>query len=783
VNNFTPNSFVEIDPATGEVLRQFAPPSGAKDIGTYTPYAVEHGTLWIGAGDDLVKMDTRLGKEVDRFDLDKIVGAPGAAEGVALGGGLVWVGRDVGLGQVVGLDPATRRIEYRFDDVVHHIDVAYGGNVVWAADFGGLDVLDLGTNAVTNVRDITSTSNFVAAGGGFGWTTDAARGVVYKIATDGRVVGTYRTGLGANGGSFSDGVLWVANQDEGSVSGIDAITGTQTTYRFDHPVGVAAAGQGLLLVSLQTGRTVEDRIDDLTGRVVRLFSQQGALGEGAEPALNWNFAAFQIDFATCAKLVNYPDKDGPTGLRLQPEVAAALPIVSGDGRTYTFTIRNGYRFSPPTNEPLTAETFRYSIERALSPKLGDFQPAAYFVDDIEGEQAFRDGKADHISGLRVSGNQLLITLTKPSPDFLQRLSAPFFCPVPGGTPFVAGAPVQGGSIGTVGYIPSAGPYYVADWNNDKYVILKRNPNYHGPRPHALDAIALREGVEAGSALERIDHEGWDGIVSSGHNGSNPFDPLLGPAGALASRYREPTSGGNEYRPVPMPEVGFIALNAARGPFTNPTLRRAAALALNRAALAAVWGQAPTDQLLPPSFPAFEDRPLYPLTTPDLNRAAALAKGRPATAVMAVYSGCDPCARTAEAVKAQLAEIGVRVRIKEYEDAFDVASKPGAGIDIFDSATQVDFPDSATFLSRALLQDTPRGWLSAEVRRDVEDVARLTGERRQSAAASLSERLATGPVPVVAYGNWVQGELFAPSVGCRVFPPFGYGVDLAALCKG
>jgi hypothetical protein len=150
--------------------------------------------------------------------------------------------------------------------------------------------------------------------------------------------------------------------------------------------------------------------------------------------------------------------------------------------------------------------------------------------------------------------------------------------------------------------------------------------------------------------------------------------------------------------------------------------------------------------------------------------------------MATFSSCDPCAQAAEVVRAQLGRIGIRVKIKKYEDAFGAASKPGTGIDIFDSGTQVDFPDSATFLSRALLQDTPRRWLSAEVLRDVEEVARLTGERRQSAAATLSDRLAIGLVPVVAYGNWVQGELFAPSAGCRVFPPFGYGVDLAALCK-
>ena len=104
VMNFTPSSYVEIDPATGKVLTQFAPPSGSTDTTTYQPYAVDGNSLWTGSGHDLVRMDTDLGKEVDRFHLDKLVGDSGTVEGVALGDGLVWVSRDVGIGQIVAFD-------------------------------------------------------------------------------------------------------------------------------------------------------------------------------------------------------------------------------------------------------------------------------------------------------------------------------------------------------------------------------------------------------------------------------------------------------------------------------------------------------------------------------------------------------------------------------------------------------------------------------------------------------------------------------------------------------
>ena len=55
-----------------------------------------------------------------------------------------------------------------------------------------------------------------------------------------------------------------------------------------------------------------------------------------------------IAYATCAKLLNYPDTPLPHGSGLVPDVARSLPTVSYDGRTYTFTIRKGFRFSPPS---------------------------------------------------------------------------------------------------------------------------------------------------------------------------------------------------------------------------------------------------------------------------------------------------------------------------------------------------------------------------------------------------------------------------------------------------
>jgi class 3 adenylate cyclase/ABC-type transport system substrate-binding protein len=774
VDNFFPASYLQIDPVSGRPLREIsAPPKDpeAEEAFSETPFAVDGNTLWATAGDDVVKIDIEREREVDRFPLGEILGGEGHAEGVVLGAGSLWVSRS--LGQIARIDPTSGRLEHRWDDIFPHLNIAFADGSLWVADDAGIVRIDPETSRIFRA-DLTGNAR-VAAGGGFGWTSDENKGVVYKIDPSGSIAATYSTGLGAGHMSFADGTLWVANQDVGTVTGIDAVTGKTTTLRFGHPVTTLAVGDGRLLLGLLEGRSVEDSIDALTGDVVKLIAYRGEIDNG-EPALDTGLAALQIAFATCAKLLNYPDEPAPAGWQLGPEVATAMPEISDGGRTYTFTVGSGYRFSPPENERVTAETFRYSIERALSPRLGEGTPGPMFIDDIVGESAFRNGDADTISGLRASGNTLSIRLVAPSADFLERLALPFFCPVPTDTPLVPGG-LGRGEVGVAGgvHFPAAGPYYIADHNNDEYVILKRNPNYRGPRPHALDAIVIREGIDAGLAVDRIEHEGWDGI-------SMLFDPLLDPGGPLDQRWG-PESGADEDEPTyvaaPSLTTGYVAFNASSEPFSDPSVRRTAALALDRSALARVYAQAPTSSLLPPTVPGTEEI-THSSLRPRLAAARRAMAGRHVSALMAVFADCEPCMTEAQAIRDELAPIGIDVRTQRVSDVEQVFRR-GSPFDLFDGGTGVLYPDPAVVLSQLFLRDLPTTWLPAYVERDVRRVSEIVGPRRQEMAIRLADRLATDDVPVVAIGNGSIGTVIGPRLGCRVFPPLGFGIDLAALC--
>ena len=60
-----------------------------------------------------------------------------------------------------------------------------------------------------------------------------------------------------------------------------------------------------------------------------------------DPQLDYLSSGWEIQYAVGCKLFNYPDKLGDAGSQLTPEAAVGAPIVSKDGKTYTFRIRPG----------------------------------------------------------------------------------------------------------------------------------------------------------------------------------------------------------------------------------------------------------------------------------------------------------------------------------------------------------------------------------------------------------------------------------------------------------
>ncbi|MGL6278111.1 MAG: ABC transporter substrate-binding protein, partial [Gaiella sp.] len=494
-----------------------------------------------------------------------------------------------------------------------------------------------------------------------------------------------------------------------------------------------------------------------------------------DPALAYFPLSWQLLYATCAKLVNYPGEAGPEGSQLVPEVAESLPERSADGRTFSFRIRRGFRFSPPSNQPVTAQTFKYAIERSLSPEMkGGGQ---YYLGDVVGAEAFMAGKASGISGVVARGDRLTIRLVAPAPDLPTRLALPFFCAVPIGTP----RDPKG-----VRTIPSAGPYYVSSYGPGQGVVLTRNPNYEGGRPQRPDRIQVSFGISA----RKIDSGVEAGRVDYNINGVDPAGEAR-----VAARYGRGSAaartGRQRYFVTPRLLLSYIILNTSRPLFADARLRRAVNYAIDRAALAGIGivgigPERPTDQYLPPGMPGFKDARVYPLK-PDVTRARALAG--PTQRVAVLYTCQEsPCDRLAQTIKTNLAAIGIQVTVEAFpaDEHFTRLGRPGEPFDLAVGGYvgwAADFPDPANFLN--FLVGTGSGgatpaFTDPGYQRKVQAASRLAGPPRYLTYGKLDAHVSRAYAPWVPLGNPVSRDFFSARMGCQVVNPV-YGVDLAGLC--
>ena len=105
-----------------------------------------------------------------------------------------------------------------------------------------------------------------------------------------------------------------------------------------------------------------------------------------DPALAYDVSSWSLEFATCAKLFNYPDKAKAAGTRVIPEVVRSWRV-SKDGRTYTFELKKTFRFH--TGAPVTARSFADAFDRDAKPIMKS--DATEFMHEIVGADAVIEG--------------------------------------------------------------------------------------------------------------------------------------------------------------------------------------------------------------------------------------------------------------------------------------------------------------------------------------------------------------------------------------------------------
>ena len=246
--------------------------------------------------------------------------------------------------------------------------IAVDNDVVWLTDSEANNVTRIDPTGLQTPIAVGNGPSGIAVGAGGVWVADSQDNAVVRIDPNTRsVTTTIAVGRSPAGIAVGAGSVWVADSGDGTVTRIDP-----RTNRVVARITVGGSPQAITIANGRAWVTVDAQAigpADLASRGGTLRMDAPYDVDSMDPALAYYTVSEQLLYATCAKLLNNPDTHGAASAQLTPEVARSLPTRSADGRTYTFTIRRGFRFSPPSNEPVTAQTFKATIERTLNPRM------------------------------------------------------------------------------------------------------------------------------------------------------------------------------------------------------------------------------------------------------------------------------------------------------------------------------------------------------------------------------------------------------------------------------
>jgi ABC-type oligopeptide transport system substrate-binding subunit len=512
-----------------------------------------------------------------------------------------------------------------------------------------------------------------------------------------------------------------------------------------------AAGAAMFAASAWTGGSVKD------GGTFRYGTAQASVQ--LDPQLAYVNTAWWLEYATALKLVNWPDRAGPAGTRFVLEAAKSFAVSNG-GKTYTFAIRKGLRFSD--GSPVTARSFAYAIDRTANKQLAS--PGAQFITepygtDIVGARRVNDGYATHVSGVTAKGYRLVIRLTRPDGAFLSKLTMPFFQATSRTLPL---------SREVESAYPSAGPYAFTKHVPNSESKLRRNRYYRGSRPRHL------AGVDVSWNYDPPD------FCDPGHCGIQ-FDVMSISAPevtAVAKKY-----GVNKARfwSKPTPCVGWLLFNNTRGVFRqNAPLRRAVSWALDRTdqlALSQPYSGSPWTHLLPPGFPgSIGTKRLQPYSArSNIPQARKLAKGhfRSGKVVIAVGSG-RAAQRSADVVRRDLIRMGFRPEDVTYKVwRSSIGDDPPKDWDIISPpfAWCSEYPDPFDFFVPFLRPRSPEFEPAMVIdseayRRKIAAAARLVGNRRRAAFGKLDLDISRNLAPVAPIRTFNNLSVFSVRVDPR-----------------
>jgi peptide/nickel transport system substrate-binding protein len=481
--------------------------------------------------------------------------------------------------------------------------------------------------------------------------------------------------------------------------------------------------------------------------------------ENIDPQRSYYVPESQYEWLTQRPLLNFAHAEGARGYRLLNEGASSY-TVSRDGRTYTFHVRPGMKFSD--GSAVTAANYKHTMLRILNPNVGS--PIASFLTDpssvnIRGAIAYNTTGKGSVSGVVTKGKYTLILKLVKANALLPTLMAMIET---GATPL--SFPMK--PITAPKNVVSAGKYYVSSYTPDRSISIRLNKFYKPagavPYPGNVSGIDYSIGIQQDQAL----------LLTKQGKLDWPADGLSSTAwGPLFAQYG--TKG--RARVFATSVVDYAVMNTTKGVFANTTARKAIEYGLNRKSLVKIRGPragSPQCSMLTPAIPGYKKCNLYPLNKQDLAKARSLAKGHTGH-LNYWYTASTLGTQIQHLAASQLNAIGyTNIDTKPFQSGlFTALGKKGNDYDFAIIGWQADFPDPYDYINKLLSGDTIQDVQNNNVsyfnnptaNKLMRSAAQLRGTKRFSTYGNLDLQIQKTWAPTVPIDNRNDREFFSSRV--------------------
>ncbi|MER6135795.1 ABC transporter substrate-binding protein [Streptomyces sp. NPDC001815] len=378
----------------------------------------------------------------------------------------------------------------------------------------------------------------------------------------------------------------------------------------------------------------------------------------------WNFMRYYS-----RTLVTGNAEPGAKGAELSPDLATSTAKISDDGKTYTYTLRDGVTWED--GKPITSKDIKYGIERQWAQDVLSGGPV-YLKDvlDPKGEYKgpYKDKSADKL-GLKAietpDDKTIVFKLPQANSDFEDMLA------------LASSSPVRQDkdTKSKYGLKPfSSGPYKFQSYTPNKSLTLVRNPEWKASsdtiRKAYPDKITLTLFTNANDMDQRLINGDYDlDINQTGMSPQGRTTALKQHKGNLDN----PVSGYVRYAVFPQ----------SVKPFDNEHCRKAVIYGADHESLQTARGGPVAGgdigtNMLPPSVPGAEGQKYDPYESATTNKKGNVAKakeelkacGQPNgfKTTIAVRNNKPVEVATAESLQASLKKVGITAEIDQYDGA-------------------------------------------------------------------------------------------------------------------